>query len=177
MIKTKNNVTIRPAEAKDVELLVSWWANGKVMAHAGFPNGLNTNKERLLGRIKTQLNEPIYNVLYVIEAHGFRIGEMNYRKKELGIYEIGIKICDFQEQSKGYGAVAINLLLEHLFKTLQAEKIILDTNLNNTGAQRFYERLGFSQTHTELDCWEDQLGNKQSAVFYKMTKDRYQKRA
>ena len=34
------NLTIRDAVAADAEQLVTWWNNGAVMAHAGFPNGL-----------------------------------------------------------------------------------------------------------------------------------------
>lgn len=33
------NLTIRNATTDDAELLCSWWNDGKIMAHAGFPNG------------------------------------------------------------------------------------------------------------------------------------------
>ncbi|WP_279306871.1 hypothetical protein [Paenibacillus pseudetheri] len=33
------NLVIRNATANDVPLLYSWWNDGKIMAHAGFPNG------------------------------------------------------------------------------------------------------------------------------------------
>ncbi len=51
---------------------------------------------------------------------------------------------------------------------MKAKRIILDTNLSNVGAQRFYKRLGFKQTKVLKDCWTDQLGNLQSAMFFEM---------
>ena len=37
-----DQLCIRNAEKKDCEQLAKWWNDGKVMAHAGFPNGLGT---------------------------------------------------------------------------------------------------------------------------------------
>jgi len=37
---TKGNLTIRNAMPSDAEQLCTWWNDGKIMAHAGFPNGL-----------------------------------------------------------------------------------------------------------------------------------------
>ena len=34
-----NQLCIRNAEKKDCAQLAKWWNDGKVMAHAGFPNG------------------------------------------------------------------------------------------------------------------------------------------
>lgn len=36
------DLAIRNAAPADVPLLVKWWNDGAVMAHAGFPNGLHT---------------------------------------------------------------------------------------------------------------------------------------
>lgn len=154
----------------DVAILSKWWADGKVMAHAGFPNGLETDELQLANRIKFQ-NEKVLpkNLLMIIElSNQYPIGEMNYREISAGVFEIGIKICVFEEQSKGYGAKAINLLIKYLKKELNANKIVLDTNLNNVRAQNFYKRLGFKQVEVIRDSWKDQLGKLQSAVVFEM---------
>jgi len=44
---TKDKLTIRNATAADAEQLCKWWNDGNVMAHAGFPNGLNTTVEEI----------------------------------------------------------------------------------------------------------------------------------
>ena len=47
-------------------------------------------------------------------------------------------------------------------------KIVLDTNLTNTRAQRVYESLGFRKVRTNIDAWKDQLGQLQSSVDYEL---------
>jgi hypothetical protein len=44
-----DQLCIRNAEKKDCEQLAKWWNDGKVMAHAGFPNGLGTTAIRFQG--------------------------------------------------------------------------------------------------------------------------------
>ncbi len=170
MYLRNNNVVIRSAKVNDVITLVNWWADGEVMAHAGFPNGLKTDEHKLIDRIQRQNREklPKHQLLIIELDEDFSIGEMNYREKSEDVFEIGIKICEKQEQDKGYGSIAIKLLIKFLKEELKAKKIVLDTNLNNINAQRFYKRLGFKLTCIKEDCWRDQLGNLQSAVFFEM---------
>ena len=39
MFITFDGLTIRNAEAADAKQLCAWWNDGKIMAHAGLPNG------------------------------------------------------------------------------------------------------------------------------------------
>lgn len=41
-----DNLTIRNATAEDAEILAKWWSDGKVMAHAGFPLGINSTPKK-----------------------------------------------------------------------------------------------------------------------------------
>lgn len=43
--------------------------------------------------------------------------------------EIGIKICDFSKQNKGYGKILLNMLILSLFNDMGYNKIIFDTNV------------------------------------------------
>ena len=67
-----------------------------------------------------------------------------------GVAEIGIKICDFSYQNKGYGNELLHMLITYLFEDgdlnekYRVDKIILDTNLKNVRAQHVYEKLGFT---------------------------------
>ncbi len=174
MNKTKGNITIRSSNPSDVEQLVLWWSSGKVMAHAGFPKGIKTDKRKLKEEIiKASLSEfpDLDRLIILIDKKP--IGEMNYRLKSENVYEIGIKICDFDYHNKGIGSKAMGLLMEYLFDDRNAEKIILDTNLNNTGAQRFYERLGFKKVSINVNSWKNQLGELQSSVDYEINKENY----
>jgi len=49
--------------------------------------------------------------------------------------------------------------------------VVLDTNLNNLRAQHVYEQLGFVKVRTNIDCWQNQLGELQSSVDYELTED------
>ena len=158
------DILIINAEESDAAQLASWWNDGSVMAHAGFPNGVNTNEERIKGQIKNYTD--LHRVL-MIEYKGKAIGEMNYEFSDDDRCEIGIKICDASYQEKGLGRVILTLFIEELFK-MGAKTIFLTTNLNNKRAQHVYEKLGFKKIRIEYDSWTNQLGEKQSIVYYEL---------
>lgn len=172
----QNNLTIRSAEVTDAELLTTWWNDGTVMEHAGFPNGLNQSVEETMEQVKS--NEDRISQLCMIEVSGVRIGEMNYRIGNR-FAEIGIKICDTSYQNQGLGTKFITMLIEFLFtdKTLNnavpIDKIILDTNSENERAMHVYEKIGFLKIRVNEAAWRDQLGKVQSSVNYEMTRERY----
>lgn len=158
------DILIRNVIETDAAQLASWWNDGSVMAHAGFPNGVNTNEERIKEQIKNYTD--LHRVL-MIEYKGKAIGEMNYEFSDYGRCEIGIKICDASYQEKGLGRVILTLFIEELFK-MGAKTIFLTTNLNNKRAQHVYEKLGFKKIRIEYDSWTNQLGEKQSIVYYEL---------
>ena len=168
-IKNKSLV-IRSAGVEDAILLCKWWNDGKVMAHAGFPNGLNTTEEIVESDLKRCTEN---NSILIIEDNDMPIGEMSYRIDEENVAEIGIKICDFCQQSKGLGTQLLRMLIEYLFNDMSCEKVILDTNLNNLHAQHVYEKLGFRKVSVNIDAWKDQLGNYQSSIDYEMKEEEY----
>ena len=89
-----------------------------------------------------------------------------------GFAEIGIKICETGCQNRGLGRIILSMLISWLFEQ-GFEKIVLDTNLTNKRAQHVYESLEFRKLRINYDSWTDQLGNKQSAVDYELTKDNF----
>ena len=157
-------LTIRDALPADAPQLVRWWNDGAVMAHAGFPLGLGTTVEKEAARL------PAPGRL-MLEYDDRPIGEMNWR--DVGsAAEIGIKICDATMQERGLGRIALSLLIRELF-SMGFQKIILDTNLNNTRAQHVYEKLGFQKVAVRQNSWADQLGNLQSAVDYELNSENF----
>lgn len=169
MFLSKDNLVIRRARPSDAATLAMWWADGKVMAHAGFPNGIKTNIPELTKRIINQnAEENPQNVLLIIEISGISVGEMNYSIKDKEVAEIGIKICNFDYQNKGYGTMSIKLLTSYLFDKKHIKKIVLDTNVKNERAMHVYESIGFIKTSTTPNAFIDQLGNWQTAVCYEL---------
>ena len=165
-----NDICIRNAVKADCQQLADWWNDGKVMAHAGFPNGLGTTAEEVAMQISAEQDDRGRTL--IIESCGKPIGEMNHHRLDEKVAEIGIKICDFDYQEKGLGPIALSMLIKELFST-GFEKIILDTNLNNERAQHVYEKLGFKKLRVNIDAWEDQLGVMQSSVDYELTPEEF----
>ncbi len=170
MEKTYQGIHIRAAVIEDAGQLCLWWNDGSVMAHAGFPLGLGTTTEEIIELLK-DTSDGVYR--HIILYNEKPIGEMMYGDLGSHICEIGIKICDATMQNKGLGRKILSLFISELFDVLHFSKVILDTNLNNTRAQHVYESLGFQKLRVRKNCWQDQLGNPQSAVDYELSKDQF----
>ena len=170
MLKYKD-VVIRNATAADAVILETWWNDGTIMAHAGFPNGTGQTAEEIAEKIRTDADKVHRRM--IIELAGNPIGETNYNHLREGVAEIGIKICDFSKQNKGYVKIILSMLILYLFDELGYEKIVLDTNLRNKRAQHVYEQLGFRKVRVRENSWRNQLGELQSAVDYELTQDEF----
>ncbi|MDR2590236.1 MAG: GNAT family N-acetyltransferase [Oscillospiraceae bacterium] len=166
-----NNLLIRNATVDDAAQLEIWWRDGKIMAHAGFPNGLDITAKEIADSLSTDTDETYRRL--IIEVDKIPIGEMNYRNIGDNTAEIGIKICDFNRQEKGHGSHLLCMLINELFLCYGYEKIILDTNLNNKRAQHVYEKIGFNKVGIRYDCWKNQLGEPQSAVDYELKRENW----
>ena len=164
----RDNLIIRTAEAADVPHLGKWWRDGAVMAHAGFPHGLQISDSEIAQSLRPGR--------LIIEVDGIMAGEMSYRDIGGFTAEIGIKICDVEFQDKGYGAKLLDMLICHLFTQHGFERIALDTNVANIRAQRVYEKVGFRNIGVSIDSWRNQLGHLQSSINYEMLKSEYKTR-
>jgi RimJ/RimL family protein N-acetyltransferase len=166
----KDKFSIRHAAQTDAPLLQTWWNDGAIMAHAGYPNGLGISVEKIIEQLGFDND---LKRKWIIELDGQPIGEMSYRTPVDHTAEIGIKICDAAQQNKGYGSIYLKMLMAYLFNDMGYERIILDTNLQNERAQHLYEKLGFRKLRVNRNAWKDQLGQIQSSVDYEMTREMY----
>jgi len=166
-----DNLVIRNATSEDAEILCSWWNDGKVMDHAGFPDGLGITPQTVVAQL-AQDDDKIHRRL-ILEIDSVPVGEMNYRNKGNKTAEIGIKICNFEKQEKGFGTRFLRMLIGNLFDEHGYEKIILDTNVKNTRAQHVYEKLGFKKLGTRVDSWKNQHGELQSSIDYELTSESF----
>lgn len=178
MYLKNGNLVIRSAEIKDAVQLNTWWNDGAVMVHAGFPNGLGETLEDTIAGIKK--NEKYLSQRCIIEIDSVLAGEMSYYLLEGNTAEIGIKICETAYQNQGYGSKLIWMLITYLFEDevlkekFPVHRIILDTNLKNERAQHVYEKLGFTKLRENYGAWKDQLGVLQDSVDYEMTKEQFE---
>lgn len=166
MLLKQNNLTIRNAAVEDAEQLSLWWNDGKVMAHAGFPHGTGQTAQEIAASLKNDTDDT-YRQL-VIEIDNVAVGEMGYRNVGNSTAEIGIKICDFSKQNKGFGKILLSMLIDSLFNDMGYQKIILDTNVKNERAQHVYEQLGFKKLRVNENSWKNQEGELQSSIDYEL---------
>lgn len=64
----KDNIVIRSATVDDAIQLNKWWNDGRIMEHAGFPNGLGESLENTIENIKSR--EGKLSQLCIIEIDG-----------------------------------------------------------------------------------------------------------
>ena len=166
MFIQNQQLTIRNAKPEDASTLCKWWNDGKIMAHAGFPNGISTTEEVIANKLLEDTDETHRRL--ILEVDGVAVGEMNYRNKGNETAEIGIKICDFSIHNRGIGKKFLSMLIQSLFEELGYKKIILDTNVKNLVAQSVYKKLGFRKTGVRENAWRDQLGEIQSSIDYEL---------
>lgn len=169
MLLKHNNLVIRNATTEDAAQLALWWNDGKIMAHAGFPHGTGETAEEIADSLKEDSDDAGRTL--IIEIDSIAVGEMNYCNIGDGTAEIGIKICDFSMQNKGYGKILLSMFIRSLFDDMGYQKIVLDTNLKNERAQHVYERLGFKKLRVNENSWEDQDGELQSSVDYELARE------
>ncbi len=84
---------------------------------------------------------------FAIETlHGEHIGNCTYYAVDhkRGEAEIGIMIGNRDYWDNGYGADAINKLLEYIFGQTRLERLYLKTLVTNTRAQKCFARCGFT---------------------------------
>ena len=150
------SLTIRDATAADSVQLAAWWNSGRIMAHAGFPNGLKTTAEKIASDIS---NSTGCHRL-ILEQYGKPIGEASYRTVP----------AEADESEQRLGKIFLTMLISELFR-LGYAKIVLDTNLRNKRAQHVYERLGFRRLRVNVNSWVNQLGDLQSSVDYELNRN------
>ncbi len=172
-----NNCTIRPATEEDVDVLAGWWTDGAVMEHAGFPEGLKVDREKLRRRLQKQAVAPnASSRVYILEdSQGRPIGEMNH-DIDGDTATIGIKICEPSSQNRGIGKDALKTFIVYLFEERGVMRITLDTMIENKRAQRVYESLHFDKLRINKDVWTDQTGRKRTNVEYELRKETYLER-
>lgn len=164
------NIEIRNAGEADARILASWWNDGTVMAHAGFPMGLGTTAEKIAVDIASDSDDTHRRLILLWNERP--IGEMCYKNLKNGSADIGIKICESRYQEKGIGRIALSMLIKELFR-MGYSKIVLDTSPKNTRAQHVYEKLGFRKLRVNVDSWKNQLGQLESSVDYELTEDTF----
>lgn len=164
-----HSLGIRKASIHDAALLCKWWNDGAVMAHAGYPQGIQTTTEEVKQGLQ---NTDLHRLILMMDHRP--VGEMMVQEVEKGIVMIGIKICELAKQNHGYGKQFLSMLIHEVFQHYGIHKIVLDTDVNNQRAQHVYETLGFQKLREKKHYWQDPHGVWHSAIDYELTQKTFQ---
>lgn len=137
---------LRPATPDDLTLLRSWDEKPHVIAATGADDAFDWARE--LPR------EVTWREMLIAEVERRPIGLMQiidpgeeethyWGEIETGLRAIDIWIGDECDLGRGYGTRMMRLALVHCFSDATVKAVIVDPLASNTGAGRFYERLGF----------------------------------
>lgn len=167
-------VIIRPFEAGDETILHKWWNDGVMMSDSGLAYGTLQSLDFIKSKVAIELqNGSSYGsdkkCFMICKKEDFTpIGEINYNNYDARNQksEFGIKICEVDEQGKGYGEDALSCFIEFMFKHLNLNKIELTTMIDNKRAQSLYKKLGFKDIGIIRQAYFDSRYGKFSDVVY-----------
>lgn len=141
-------VYLRPFEMSDRDAYKRWRADADPMATAEFGYRAplsDAEVDNYLGARADQQGKPDYQFVICILDDDKAIGNImlaghDMRRRNA---ELGIVIGEGDYRGKGYGADAINAVLDFAFGELGLERVSLYTLADNEAGQRAYEKAGF----------------------------------
>ena len=91
-------------------------------------------------------------IIKAIEHDGELIGFTMFGwNEEEEFYELCRIMIDFHYQNKGYGTLAILLILEEMKARFGCKEVYLSTDPENVRGKHVYEKVGFRSEHKMLD--------------------------
>jgi len=135
---------LRPLELGDLEACLRWINDPEVTRTLALYRPLNSLREReWLERLyKDDRDIVLAIILKESDKHIGNVGLHRIDWKDRRA-ELGILIGEREEWGKGYGAEAIELMLDYAFTKLNLHRVFLRVYANNPRAIRCYEKIGF----------------------------------
>ncbi|MGD9910215.1 MAG: GNAT family N-acetyltransferase [Candidatus Izemoplasmatales bacterium] len=134
---------IKETREKDLDMLMELWNTPSVMMYVGFPNGLNTTKEKMISwfeHIQQKENTKHYSIF--LRHQGF-MGETYYSFENTNEPAIlDIKLFE-KGRGKHIGLQAFSFAIDQLFKNTSALSAKVDPHIDNIPAIHLYHKLGF----------------------------------
>jgi len=148
-------VTLRPFREDELDL----WLTSLQSLGRAFPAGLPT-KAALRGRIRRGHRMIGGEIDLAIEVDGRVVGGVQTQRPHPlppRLFQLGIGLFSPQDRGKGYGADAVRVFVDWLFRAHRAERVQAGTTPDNTAMRRVFERLGFTERDTILVFGERHL--------------------
>jgi RimJ/RimL family protein N-acetyltransferase len=115
---------------------------------------------------------------FAIDVDGRLVGEVDARCPANafppGVFEVGIELYEEQDRGRGYGAEAVDQILERLFAHEGAARVQASTDAGNTAMRSVLEKLGFAYEGT-LRGYMPADGGRADYVLYGLTRGDWEK--
>jgi aminoglycoside 6'-N-acetyltransferase len=156
----EHDVRLRASTLADLNLLKAWDGRHHVRAATG-PDGI------LDWEAELQRSVP-WREFLIAESHGRCIAALQiidpaleethyWGDIEPNLRALDIWIGEEADLGRGYGSAIMRLALWRCFADAAVAAVLLDPLVANEGAQRFYERLGFTRVERRMfgndDCY------------------------
>ncbi len=172
MVAIKNNVvSLRALEPEDLDFLYKIENDTSIweVSHTQAPYSRFVLKQYL-----SNAHKDIY------EAKQLRLAICNEQQKHIGLIDlydfdarhrragVGIIIAEADEQGKGYGRAALQLLIDYAFKHLQLHQLHACIAEDNERSIRLFKSLGFELCGTQRDWLLSEGAFKSQLLFQKI---------
>ena len=138
-----DNVTIRPIEKSDFELVYSWLQDQKCLGD--FMDMEMIYKDSFLEAFEKSTKNDTRFYAIIEDKEGKSLGLMNYFEV-IGsntTLEIGMLIAEESCRNNGLGTECIRLFVNYLFKTKNIMRVQYTTKIDNIGTKIIGEKMGF----------------------------------
>lgn len=143
-------LSLRPESKDDTPFLLSLFqASNPHLLLAGLP----AKAAQQLIEHQFQARQRGYQLIYpnachyILACNQQPIGQLCLHTNTDNIHIVDLALIP-EQQGQGYGSQLLNALKQHI---IAGWSLTLSVSLTNTGAQRLYQRLGFTPTHrTEI---------------------------
>jgi aminoglycoside 6'-N-acetyltransferase len=175
-------VRLRPVRRDDLGWMVSMAIDKDAVGEHNWCE--QTDPDELLGRLHHQYQCDGFLAKrggrLVVEVDGTPIGDVSWRPERWGpspeseCPAIGIALLP-EWRGMGYGTIAQQLLVDHLFEVCNANRVQSDTAIDNPAEQRALEKAGFVREGVVRSA-EYRNGRYYDHVLYGVLRDEWQSR-
>ena len=168
---TYNNVSLRPLEPEDIELLYEWENNMEIWQVS---NTKTPYSKHILAQYIQESAKDIY------ELKQLRLIIQNEQKKPVGAVDlfdfepyhlragVGILIHNPEDRKQGYAANALKALSNYALHILGLKQLYANIAFDNTESIHLFEKLEFKQAGIKKDWLKISGGWKDEVLFQKI---------
>ncbi len=168
---TYRNVSLRPIEPDDIELLYQWENNMEIWEVS---NTRTPYSKYILAHYLKESAKDIYETkqlrLVILKENNIPVGAIDLFDFEPYHLRagVGILIHKTEDQNKGYASNALSVLSNYSFETLGLKQLFANIAADNGKSIYLFEKVGFEKVGVKKNWLKTWDGWKDEILFQKM---------